>query len=463
VPRRDPLTRFVGALILTLVLAAIACGSGAGCGRSGAVTKRVAVLGYAKTPSVAVVTVGTAELVAPSVASLRSSGAATVVGEEPTEPDLTTPQMCARVRAKHAEIDEVIFIEALAAETADITCIQERCDPPSIVDPHRELPKCDCIKKRYTGGVYKVTTRMAAYRASTCELVRTGAMPTAIGQSVRHDIDFDADSAKEEGFRNNRQFDLDQARTLAVAALARTAPSFDWTFPRANPIVSATTSTAVIGAVLPEGDYLLRSLPFVALNPGVHATTDGHSTTLRLTDRLPKPEPGDELHAVVDMRRTAAYLGVGGGLLRAHGESYGVASSTLAFRFAFDRLPLITEVQLAGDVIPTLESARAMLGGAAGLRLPFAPFAPFAPIAFGELGLGQTYQGQHGGRAITGYLGAGAGLELAFTQWFFTTTIRYRWYAMDDWEDSQEHAVDVAHPDSRWSTTMLELGVGGRF
>jgi hypothetical protein len=446
------------AWIASIVVAAIAS-----CDRSGAVTRRVAVLGYPQPPAVALVTLGEPDLVAPWAASFRASGTAQIADVRTDSTSTSMIALCQEVRAKTPGIDEMVVIESVVATTAEITCIKEECEQPGVFAPNSEQPKCGCVKQKYSGGIYTISSFVATYRASSCERLRRDPMPTATGTSARHDIEFAPDPKIEEGLRNNFQFDLDQARAIALAAIQRAAPTFRWnTFPRDTPITRNEGTTVVVGGTIAEGDYLLKHGRLANLTEGVEAV-DGsdHSTILRLASNVPKLEPGDELYRVVDMRRTAAFLSAGGGLLRAHGESYGLASSALSVRFAFDRIPVMTEVSLAGDLVPQLDAKRAMLGGAAGLRLP--SVAPFAPVAFGELGVGNTYQGSDGGRAVSGYLGVGAGLELAFTQWFFMTGVRQRWYGMDPWKDSAEHLIDVKHPDSRWYTTTIEFAVGGRF
>ena len=159
--------------------------------------------------------------------------------------------------------------------------------------------------------------------------------------------------------------------------------------------------------------------------------------------------------------RASLYGAFGAGAVRAQHSTYGLASAMVAVRWAFDKLPLMAEVELDGELVPGLTAQRIGLGGAVGVRLPF---EPVSLVAFGELGLAKAYQGAIEARAsaVGGHAGVGIGAELWLSRWFLFAEVRQRWFVMDDWKRSGK-VVDVTYPDLTWISTTGQVGGGGRF
>lgn len=384
----------VRALCLLAVLAA--CGS-----ERAAVTSKVTTLGYARPPAIVIVARGEPELVAPWVASLRASTAARVIAEiSSEETDKETTCRDALSAANVEPIDEILVV--------DVTKFEQYMS-------------------------VRISTKVTAYRASSCEVVRSTTLPVATGTTE-----------------------------TAIGFLQEIAQHTTWNvFPRDSSIQRIEGQDLVIAGPLTLGEYFVKTPWSAKLEPGVVAASRTHNmTTLRIDPEVPMLEAGDELHTVTDMMTVAGYTSVSMGTARAQGAKHGVAGAAIAARWTWDQRPAMMEFQLGGDLIPGVDSRHISFAVAGGVRWPR---RHLSPVAFLELGLGAAYQGDHGARAVAGHAGIGAGLELRFTRWFAFADARVRGFALSDWTDSEEHPLVVTYPDQTWSTMTGQLGVGINF
>ncbi|MBL0219584.1 MAG: hypothetical protein IPQ07_37675 [Myxococcales bacterium] len=442
----------------------------AGCGgvERTPVTKRVAVLGYAKPPEIAMVTRGERDMVEPWAASLRAASTATLVAEYSRPPNpwpvqAEAAELCGEVD-RVGGVDEILVITTNEKVERDTSCLDKKCPSLGLFEPEHERDHggCWCVKWRYHGTKVTVKTDLTSLRASSCEVVRTEALPMKVGDaSAAHGVEYEAVQTPEA--KAGMDADLEAARAMALERVKTIAPHVAWVFPRENPIESVDGTALVVRTNLLPTDrgYFLKQASRETLLPGIRAVkVEGSTTTLETSTAMPPVEAGDEIHTTVDMRRVAAYGSIGGGVMRAQGETHGMASGALAARWSFDRLPVMAELSLQGDVIPNFDSYRGMVGGAAGFR---GPFEPFAPVLFGELGVGTARQGLGGARAYGGYAGIGAGVELWISSVFLFADIRRRWFALSDWEDGDGKPVEVTYPATSWTSTTVQLGAGRRF
>lgn len=442
----------------------------AGCGgvERTPVTKRVAVLGYAKPPEIAMITRGEHDMVEPWAASLRAASTATLVAEYSRPPNPWPVQAEAADLCREVDriggVDEILVITTNEKIERDTSCLDKKCPSLGLFEPEHERDHggCWCVKWRYHGTKITVTTDLTSLRASSCEVVRTEALPMKVGEaSAASGVEYEAVQAPEA--KAGMDADLEAARAMALERVKIIAPHVAWVFPHENPIESVDGTTLVVRTNLLPTDrgYFLKQASRETLLPGIRAVkVEGGTTTLETSTAMPPVEAGDEIHTTVDMRRVAAYGSIGGGVMRAQGETHGMASGALAARWSFDRLPVMAELSLQGDVIPNFDSYRGMVGGAAGFR---GPFEPFAPVLFGELGVGTARQGLGGARAYGGYAGIGAGVELWISSVFLFADIRRRWFALSDWEDGDGKPVEVTYPATSWTSTTVQLGAGRRF
>jgi hypothetical protein len=205
--------------------------------------------------------------------------------------------------------------------------------------------------------------------------------------------------------------------------------------------------------------YWYRARSTVVNGPPVRAVrADARSATLEGDVLHPSVvSVGDELHVTDYVRRVSVYGALSGGRARTGEGTSTVAGGSIMARWSFDRIPLMAELGVHGDLLPHLGTSRAGLGGAAGVRLPL---GPIHPVGFIELGVDKAFQ--DGAKSTGAYAGLGAGLECWFSSVFVFADIRARSYWMGDWNDGSEDMVPmpVTHSDLDTRSLTVQLAIG---
>ncbi|MFN0246364.1 MAG: hypothetical protein ACKV2T_05620 [Kofleriaceae bacterium] len=432
---------------VVVLVALAACGS-----ERTPVTKMVTTLGYALPPAVVVMAYGPEDLAQPWVEGLRASKRVRIVAE-----------------VKHDDVpnaDADLCVEALQA--ANVTPIDEIL---VIHAKQREIPidACKanlgvaCANRFYAGQTVSVTTSVAAYRASSCKLLRSTSLPIATGSSERSPIEYVSSVGAPEGMTidDAKESDLREARGFAVERLNRLASNVSWrVFPTDSSIQRVEDRAIIIAGPLELGDYFLKTPSRALLQPGIRAVSvERNQTRLELDESVEQLEPGDELHGVSDMMTVTGFTTITGGTAEANGKTHGIGGVAGIARWSWDRSPKMFELQLSGDFVPGIDSRHVGIGFAAGLRVPWW----ISPFAIVEVGAGGVFQGDHGARAVAGRAGIGAGIEVRRTRWFAFADVRLRGYAIGEYTDSEENPLTVDYEDSTWRTSTGQLGVGWNF
>lgn len=435
---------------LCLLLAVSACSSV----ERVPITAKVMTLGYSHPPAVVIVGRGSPDVVEAWVGGLRASKAAIVVGElgmdDPENP-AGTPQLCneALEVAGDTPIDEVLVITAVQTATSETGCT------------YSSVPGGGCTAVPYLGQRVLVSTSLAAYRASSCKLLRSTALPVATGASAHRDPIVPAAEGEDGWIEAAKETDLDEAHAAAVTWIAERATNIPWsTFPRDSSIQLVEGHKMLVAGPLAVGEYKLKQPDDAELHDGVRVVSSARNLTTLEFDPEHEPAAGDELYRVTDMGRVAAYTALRGGTVLAGGSQHILAAASLAVRYSREKAPWMGEIAIDGELVPGVDTQRGTLGGAFGLRWPN---KYISPVVFGELGCGVAHQGNDGARSVVGYAGAGAGLELWFESWFLFADLRRRWTAMSDWEDAEENKVVVKYTDRTWTMTHGQIGFGKNF
>ena len=412
-------------------------------------TARVATLGYSHPPAIVVMTRGPADLVQPWLDGLRASPHARIVAVGSDDVPDGDQELCTKAleAANVTPIEEILVIEAVESST--------------VIDECRAGKTGICTQRLYAGKSVTVTTKLTAYRASSCTLLRSTSLPLAIGRTEpRPGVDYTTSPETEDRtpIEEADASDTQVARANAIARLQAFASSMAWgVFPTEWSIQRVERTAIVIAGPLALGDYFLKTPGSAELRDGIRATAvERNQTRLELDNDLDPPEPGDELHAVTDMMTMAGFTTITGGTVRANGKTHGIGGATGILRWSWDHSPKLFEMQLCGELVPGIDSRHVDVGFAAGLRWP----AWISPFVLVELGLGGVYQGDHGARAVAGRAGVGAGLEVRGAWWAVFADVRLRGLALGDYTDSDENPLEVTYPDTTWQSATGQVGVG---
>lgn len=466
----------------TLVLLAVL----AGCGSTRTkLTVPVGTLGYSHTPAVVIVGVGDEELVRPWLASMHASRHMTVVAEVlRADPTISTEERCAAAReaAGTTALDEILVVEASVSPAAAPAC-----------GPYAAS---SCTGEGYFATRVGVTTTVTAYRAATCRQLRVVPEPyiegtgwaraektetvtseapdqetteapdkettettpeaapiDAVSSAATSELPTDSSEPAEPPKPSAAEL---AARADALLGLQKAAMQVTWKgFPRDTSIQYITGRTMVVAGPLAVGEYQLNTHARTADTPSIRATSHSfNQTTFDVGEA--QPEPGDELLRVHDTRTVAGYLAVVAGTTSADGAQHGTGGAAAALRCTWDKRPWLLDTQFGTNFTPGIDSRHVGMSFAAGLRFPYW----ITPIAFVEVGAGFAFQGSHGARTAAMLAGVGTGLEVRSARWYAFADVRLRGVALGDWEDSQQHPLEVQYTDSTWSTRTGQLGLG---
>jgi hypothetical protein len=280
-------------------------------------------------------------------------------------------------------------------------------------------------------------------RASTCEILRAVAIETPV-REVATSSDADKDMIGR------------LAGDLMMKEAVEGVPGL---FPSGNSLIGVNGRTLEVGnddhPFVAGHHYWLRD-QMIGNGPRLTATRADDRTATLEADLAPSGvDPGDEIHETTHIRRQTVYGALSGGRGTSGEGAYGQAGASVAVRVSFDRIPLMGEINLSGDIMPRFGVSRFSGGLAGGVRFPL---GPVNPVGFGEAGLSKLYQDN--ATATGAYLGLGGGIEVWFSGLFIFADARLHKYWLQDWKDGDGNEVTVKHPDLDSTTITIELAVG---
>jgi hypothetical protein len=128
-------------------------------------------------------------------------------------------------------------------------------------------------------------------------------------------------------------------------------------------------------------------------------------------------------------------------------------------------VPVFAELEIVGNLEPTLDVLRITTGLAGGLHGPSGRITPLALVEVGAVTATQTGTNGRGARAVGTYRGAGLGAELWLDKYFVLADARFRRLSTGSWrtDDDAKLPLEVPHPDQHVTAIVARVAAGWRF